>query len=154
MKYAGLIIAFVLIGAVTAEAISNYFYPKINYQIGESLTVAYTTVPLEFGCLLTNTSYTYLEYNETATPALQVKDAGNVTINFSSVNATHFTEFTVEVWNLTATPNAKVGSFNLTNTPLFFITGIANYGYSFDFTTANVTSTGTVTLEVHFQGQS
>jgi hypothetical protein len=148
----------ILIASLTfaaATVISEYFHPQIKYEIGATpLIVAYETIPLDFEYLIKNSNYTFPEYMLASTPAIQVKKMGNVTLNFDSINMTHFTEFKVEVWNLTATPDTLIGSFDLSNIPLTFSSGIANYGYSFYFTTADVTATGTVTLEVLFQGES
>jgi len=150
------LIAIIAIATVAATTvIMEYFYPKIKYDIGASpLIVAYETVPLDFGYLIKNSPYEFAEYMTATTPAIQVKKVGNITIDFDSIELAHFSEFKVEVWNLTATPDALVGSFSIPDGSLTFASGIANYGYAFYFTTANIDATGTVTLEVLFQGQS
>jgi hypothetical protein len=139
------------ITVVAATAIYLTFFPQATYEIGESpLNVAYETAPLDLGYLVKNTEYTFSEYDVSA-PAIQVLQPGSITINFSSIDTAHFTEFTVEVWNLTAQVPEVVGSFDLTSVPLTFESGIADYGYFFSFTTGDVTAAGTVTFEVSFQ---
>lgn len=145
-----------LIGFVGAAVVYDYlFKPKIDYELEENaLVAAYVDVPLDFEVLWLNTTYEYLEYNETDTPAIQVKRDANITVGLGSINASHFTEFQVEVWNVTETPYTLVGSFDLTTTHFNFITGAADYGYAFYFTTAADTpgESGQIELEVYFQG--
>lgn len=142
-------------GIVAGAVVKEVYYPKIEYQIEEQpLITAYTDIPLDLGTIWIDTPYEWLLYNETETPAIQVKREGNLTVGLSSINATHFSEFTVEVWNVTESPYVKVGSFDLTNRDLTFTTGPANYSYALYYTVdanAPYGTTGTVELEVFLE---
>ena len=148
-------ITSLFIGMVLGSIAYDYFLkPKIDYSLEENAFVAaYTETPLDFGTLWLNTNYQYQEYNETA-PAIQVKRDANITVGLGYINTDHFTEFIVEIWNLTATPDTLVGSFDLTSPYFWFISGAADYGYNFYFTTAadKPGESGQIELEVYFYG--
>jgi len=134
---------------VAAATIIQHFFPKIQYQFEEDpITVKYVDSPLVWDePLHLNSTYEYIEYNA-SDPAIILRRAGNLTIGFKFINSTHFTEFTVEVWNVTATPQL-VGSFNMTSEPLTFESGPAKYGYAFYFTTAYApNASGIIELDV------
>ena len=134
---------------VAANTIIQHFFPKIQYQFEEDpITVKYVDSPLVWDePLHLNSTYEYIEYNA-SDPAIILRRAGNLTIGFKFINSTHFTEFTVEVWNVTVTPQL-VGSFNMTSEPLTFESGPAKYGYAFYFTTAYApNASGIIELDV------
>ena len=143
----------IFVGAVSVAAITQHFYPKIDYDFeGEPVEVAYTEIPLMFDTLLLNQEYTYLEYEDLETIAIKVFREGIITIKFKSINEAHFSEFTVQVWDRTESPATLIGSFDMTNTPLTFETEAAEYGYAFIFKTKDVPGAyGTVELDVFFQ---
>lgn len=133
-------LAGLLIGAVGGVLIQEHFQ-KIAYDVEENpLIVAYTDVPLNFGTLEVDQPY---EYDDTNTVAIQTLRDMALNVSLNTIDETHFSEFTVNVWNVTDTPYTLVGSFDMTNTYLVFTTGPANYSYIFHYTIATGTPHGT-----------
>lgn len=154
MKWISIFALAFVIGCAASAIYVEYFHPKIEYEIEPvPITVAYTDIPLNLEILARNATYTYNDYETTT--AINVSTPCQLTIGFNSINATHFSSFTVELWNCTAAPYTLIDSFNMTSGPVTLdLTNPVEIGYYFVFTvleTAPYGESGIVELEVIFQ---
>lgn len=149
-----IVLAGLAIAYVSAAVYVEYFYPKMGYDIESApIEVLYTATPLALGTLVRNATYTISDY--TTTTAINVSAPCQLTIDFYSVNASHFSSFTVEIWNITANPDTLIDSFDMASGPVILnLVSPIELGYNFIFTvaeTAPYSATGIVELEVTFE---
>ena len=151
-KWLLIVLLGLTLGLAASAVYVQVFKPKLDYTIEpEPITVSYVDEALDLGVLVRNASYVY---DDTDVTAINVASPCTLTVNFNSVNSTHFEAFTVELWNRTATPYVFVDSFNMTSGPCTVnVAEPTELGYLLDFTVAEYApygDAGTVTLEVTF----
>lgn len=152
--WAILLIAALFVGIVAGQVLQDIlFKPKFEYDISETIAAKYDAVPYSLGTLLINYEHNYT-IPDNGSWAIKVYYPGNLTVGFDSLPSnTTFSNFTVQLWNITADPNALVGSFDMTGGQIFIETQPAEYVYRFIFTVATTATdgeTGTITLFVGF----
>jgi len=140
-------------GAVASAVYVEVFQPKLDYKIEDTpIMVLYTDVPLDFETLVRNASYIYDDYVDTT--AINVTTECSLELGFQFVDSTHFSAFTVQLWNRTASPYVLVDSFDMTSGPVTIdINTPTELGYNFEWTVAEDApcgDTGTVELNVTF----